>query len=45
MTALASEISYYLSIAIDINKKIGGKRGYGRNYLNQRPRQTIRISF
>ena len=30
MSALATEISYYLNIAIDINKKIGGKRGYGK---------------
>lgn len=25
---MQTEISYYLRIAIDINKKIGGKRGY-----------------
>ena len=29
MSSLSTEISYYLSIAIDINKRIGGKRGYG----------------
>lgn len=28
MGSLSTEISYYLSIAIDINKRIGGKRGY-----------------
>jgi hypothetical protein len=30
MSNVALEISYYLKIAVDINKKIGGKKGYGR---------------
>jgi hypothetical protein len=30
-SALSCEITYYLNIAIDINKKVGGKRGYGIN--------------
>lgn len=28
-SALSCEISYYLNVVIDINKKVGGKRGYG----------------
>lgn len=34
MTAIARGISYYLSIVIEINKKLGGKRGWGKIYLS-----------
>ena len=33
MTAIARGISYYLSIVIEINKKLGGKRGWGKNFF------------
>ena len=36
--ALSSEINYYLNIVIDINKKVGGKRGYGKTLTNIRGR-------
>jgi hypothetical protein len=29
MSSVSLEISFYLKIAVDINKKIGGKKGYG----------------
>jgi hypothetical protein len=29
MSSAGLEISYYLKIAVEINKKIGGKKGYG----------------
>ena len=38
MSSVETEISYYLRIAIDINKKIGGKRGYGNHLLKSRGR-------
>lgn len=45
MSTIGNEISYYLQIAIDINKKIGGKRGYGMHYFTQRHKLTVRTSF
>lgn len=45
MTAIARGISYYLSIVIEINKKLGGKRGWGKIYLTQKLRQMLGINF
>lgn len=33
MSTVTTEINYYLRIAIDINKKVGGKRGYCNPFL------------
>jgi hypothetical protein len=30
--SLASEISFYMKVAIDINKKVGGTRAYGKSF-------------
>jgi hypothetical protein len=38
-----TEISYYMRIAIDINKKVGGTRAYGNFTLTQRPRPILAI--
>lgn len=36
MSNLSTEISYLLRIAIDINKKIGGTKAYGKCNINKR---------
>jgi hypothetical protein len=39
------EVAYYLKVAIEINKKVGGTRGYGTNHNKKRHKPTAVIDF
>ena len=46
MSAVAlTEINYYMKIAIDINKKVGGTRAYGNSIVTQKPNLMPEIDF
>ena len=46
MSAVAlTEINYYMKIAIDINKKVGGTRAYGNSAITQKPNLMPEIGF
>lgn len=40
-----SEAGYYMRIAIDINKKVGGTRAYGTFSTTQKQKQTTEIDL
>ena len=39
------EVGYYMKIALDINKKVGGTRAYCKYFIRKKQKQLLVIVF